>query len=78
MQNIQTLVSTKYQVVIPRKIRKKTGIKPGQRLVVHLSGEQIILSPKRSWPGGYLKNLQGKLGVRDTNKYLSRERETWE
>lgn len=74
---MQTLVSTKYQVVIPRKIRKKIGVKPGQRLVVHLSGEQIILSPKRSWPSGYLKSLQGKLGIKDVNKYLLRERGTW-
>jgi AbrB family looped-hinge helix DNA binding protein len=29
----ETIISTKYQVVIPKKIREKYRIKPGQRVI---------------------------------------------
>lgn len=38
-------MSSNGQVVIPIKIREKTGAKPGMRFLVSIDGESIILKP---------------------------------
>lgn len=53
---VQTLVNVKYQVVIPKAIRKKIQIKPGQKMNVEVAGEKVILSKAQTkkqleWPG---------------------------
>ena len=47
-------VSTKYQVVIPKEIRRTVGLKPGQRLMVYAKGPIIYLIPEAS-----LSSLRG-------------------
>lgn len=73
----ETLVSTKYQVVIPKVVRKKIRVKPGQRLDVSTSGDKIILSPKRKWPDYYFKALKDDWKGVDIDKYLEEERNSW-
>ncbi len=41
----QTTVSSKYQVVIPKEIRERTGLRPGQKLSVIATGAVIQLVP---------------------------------
>jgi AbrB family looped-hinge helix DNA binding protein len=80
----QTLVSTKYQVVIPKEVRKKIQVKPGQRLNIDTKGNQIILSPAQGkqawiWPDDYIKNLRGLWkNTKDVEKYLEEERNSWD
>lgn len=50
----QVLVSSKYQVVIPKDIRRQFKIKPGQRLSFIATGATIRLVPSRS-----LSSLRG-------------------
>ena len=40
-----TTVSSKYQVVIPKEIRERMAIKPGQKLSVIAKGRIIYLVP---------------------------------
>lgn len=75
---IQTLVSSKYQIVIPKKVRKQIPVKPGQRLNVYLAGDQIILSPKRNWPNDYLKDLRGLWRNIDIKTFVELERNSWD
>lgn len=80
----QTLVSTKYQVVIPKEVRKKIKLAPGQKMNVNLVGDQIILSPaktetKLNWPEDHLKKLKGLWkSSSDIEKYLEEEDKSWE
>lgn len=74
---IQTLVSSKYQIVIPKKIRQKISVKPGQKLNVYLAGDQIILVPNRRWPEDYLKDLRGLWKNIDIKTFLDEERSSW-
>lgn len=76
----QTLVSTKYQVVIPKEIRRKANIKPGQKLNVYLAKDQIILTPKKNWPEDYLndKSLRKIWEGIDVKAYIDEERNSWE
>lgn len=76
----QTLVSTKYQIVIPKEIRKKANIKPGQKLNVYLAQDQIILTPRKKWPDAYLndKNLRSVWEGVDVKAYIDEERNSWD
>lgn len=80
---IQTSVSTKYQVVIPKEARKKLKIQPGQKLNVNVSGEQIILSrtitkTKWNWPRDHINKLGGIWKPEEIDKYLDEERNSWD
>ncbi len=74
---LQALVSSKYQIVIPKKVRKILSVKPGQRLNVYLAGDQIILSVKRRWPDDYLKELRGLWKKIDIKTFIDEERDSW-
>lgn len=75
---LQGLVSTKYQIVIPKKIRQKARIKSGQRLNIYLAGEQIILSPTKNWPEDYIKDLRSLWKKIDIHTFLNQERDSWD
>ena len=80
---IQTLVNVKYQVVIPKEARKKINLKPGQKMNVEVMGEKVVLSKIRkktewSWPGDYIKRLGGIWKDVDIDKYLDKERNSWD
>ena len=47
-------VSPKYQVVIPKQVREKLRLKPGQKLFIYELDGTIRLEPPRS-----LKDLRG-------------------
>ncbi|MBI3666085.1 MAG: AbrB/MazE/SpoVT family DNA-binding domain-containing protein [Acidobacteria bacterium] len=52
-------VSSKYQVVIPRSVRRSLGIQPGQRFQVLLYANHIEFIPVRrmSQMRGFLKGI---------------------
>ena len=41
------LISTKYQIVIPKEVRRQLGLKPGQRMTFINVGSIIHLVPDR-------------------------------
>lgn len=55
-------VSPKFQVVIPRQIRKRMGLEPGMRLHVYNHEDRVEFIPVRS-----PKSLRGILKGMDTN-----------
>jgi len=59
----QATISTKYQVVIPKKVRDKTGIKPGQKVQVIPYMGRIELIPVRNIKDsrGFLKEIDTKV-----------------
>ena len=42
---MQVIVSPKYQIVIPKEIRNKIGLRKGQRMHISVKGKSIILLP---------------------------------
>jgi len=72
-------VSTKGQVVIPLEVRRKLGIRAGDRLViVSGDGEALIMKAQRYAESlrGMGKGLYGKTRE-EIDAYLRGERETW-
>ena len=45
---MQTTISSKYQVVIPKPVRERLGLKPRQKLTVLEKDGMVILVPERS------------------------------
>ena len=54
-------ISPKYQVVIPKRVRQRMGLKPGQKLEVLDSGGHLELVPVRN-----IKELRGTARGIDT------------
>ena len=44
----QAVLSTKYQLVIPREIRQRLGLHSGQRMIFLVKGNVITLVPERA------------------------------
>lgn len=73
-----TKISDKYQVVIPKSVRKQLALKQGQALHVYALREGVLLSPVKRWPDEYLgsqADLRGKINWADA---LAEERASWD
>jgi AbrB family looped-hinge helix DNA binding protein len=71
-------VNSRYQISIPRIARQQLNVKKGDRLLIDVQGNMIILVPQ---PDDYVAHLTGLHKEVwqdvDTDKYLRREREAW-
>jgi len=74
----ETLISTKYQVVIPKNVRKSMSLKPGQKLYVYMADNQIVLTQKNNWPEDHLAALKGLWKNIHATNFLKSERDSWE
>jgi len=63
-------VSPKFQIVIPKEIRQKLEIKPGQKLQVFQSGNRIeyIIIKNISTARGFLKGIDTDI-TREGDRY---------
>lgn len=43
---METTVSTKGQVVLPQRARRKLGLRPGTKLECRIDGGSVVLTPK--------------------------------
>jgi AbrB family looped-hinge helix DNA binding protein len=71
----EATLSSKNQIVIPREARKALGLKPGDKLLVVLQGDNIIVLQK---PKSYRKAITGIGRGLYPPDYLKKERESWE
>lgn len=72
-------VSSKYQIVIPKKVREVLGLRPGDRFLITLEDEKVVM---RLRPRSYARHLRGLHkevweGL-DATEYVRKERERWE
>ena len=63
-------VSPKFQVVIPRTVRERLGIRAGQRMMVIPIGDHIMLVPERP-----IEEARGSLRGMDVSGYREEEDE---
>jgi AbrB family looped-hinge helix DNA binding protein len=59
----QTIISTKYQVVIPRKIREQYHLKPGQKVVFipYKNSLRVVIVPPISEGYGFLEGIDSSI-----------------
>lgn len=61
-------ISPKYQIAIPKQIREKHHIKPGERLILMSIGDRIEMVPERK-----IEDLKGVLAGMDTDPGREKE-----
>ncbi len=68
---MEVVVSPKYQIVIPKEIRKQIGLKHGQKFQVITKERIISLIPDRDikYFRGFLKGMDNK-GIREEEERL--------
>ena len=76
----QVTVSPKYQIVIPKKVRRKLNVKPGDKVLVGIENKnKAIISPKKkSWAQESLGIAKEAWKNINTTKYLEDLRNEWE
>ena len=67
-------LSSKSQIVIPREVRQRLGLKPGDRVILAVRGDTAIMIRK---PKKYAESLAGIMKGMYPPDYLKRERESW-
>ncbi|MBU1169188.1 MAG: AbrB/MazE/SpoVT family DNA-binding domain-containing protein [Proteobacteria bacterium] len=65
---METTISSKYQVVIPKQVREHLNLKPKQKLTVIEKDRMLILIPQVS-----LDDLRGIAAGIDTNDYRDKK-----
>jgi len=72
-------LSSRHQVVIPKKVRKELGLHAGDQLVVEIEGEKVVLHPRPKNYTNYMLGLGKKVWQNiDATEYVRKERESWE
>jgi len=75
----KTIISDKYQIVIPKAVREALKLKKRQILHVYqVDDGSVLLTPEKKWPDDYIgsqKDIWGKINVAE---YLRAERDSWD
>lgn len=74
-------ISSKRQITVPATFCKALGIKPGEKVLLEIVGDKIIISPQtKSYTellSGCLRDIYGRT-KEEIELYLRRERASWE
>jgi AbrB family looped-hinge helix DNA binding protein len=71
----EATLSSKYQITIPREMRRALGLKAGDKLLVVVLENSMIVLKKPKSLAGTVKGIGKGLYPAD---YLKRERQSWE
>jgi len=71
----EATLSTKNQIVIPREAREALQVKPGDKLVVVVRGDRVIILQK---PKSHHAAIRGIGHGIYSRAYLQKERRSWE
>jgi AbrB family looped-hinge helix DNA binding protein len=71
----EATLSAKNQIVVPREAREALQVKPGDKLVVVVRGERVIVLQK---PKAHHAAIRGLARGVYSNSYLQRERRSWD
>jgi AbrB family looped-hinge helix DNA binding protein len=71
----EVTISSKNQIVIPREVREKLGVKSGDKLIVVVQGDRVIVMQK---PKSYRKAITGLARGLYPSDYLEKERDSWD
>ncbi len=71
----ESTLSSKNQIVIPRAAREALGVKAGDKLLVVVRGDKVIVLQK---PKAHHAAIRGLTSRRYAGGYLEEERRGWE
>jgi AbrB family looped-hinge helix DNA binding protein len=70
----EATLSTKNQIVVPKEAREALGVKPGDKLLVVVEGDSVIVLQK---PKSYSSAIRGLGRGLYPEGYLEKERKNW-
>jgi AbrB family looped-hinge helix DNA binding protein len=70
----EATLSSKNQIVIPREAREALGLKPGDKVLVVVSSDKVLVLQK---PKSYRVALRGIARGIYPEDYLKQERQSW-
>ncbi len=73
----EATLSSKYQVTLPMDVVRALGLKGGEKLIVHLSGDHVVIMPKpENWADYWMGRLKGVYGdtKEEVDQYLAEVR----
>lgn len=72
-------VSSKYQIVIPKRVREELGVRPGDRFLIAVEDGKVVMRLRPRSYARYLRGLHKEVwrGL-DATEYVRRERESWD
>lgn len=77
-QSTSVKVSSRYQIALPSVARKQLGIEAGDRLLVDVQGDVIVLLPKPENYVTYMAGLHKEVWQNvESTVYLNEERAAW-
>ena len=71
----EATLSAKNQIVIPREAREALQVKPGDKLLVVVRGERVIVLQK---PKSHRAAIRGLARGVYPSTYLKKERQSWD
>jgi AbrB family looped-hinge helix DNA binding protein len=71
----EATLSSKNQIVVPREAREALGVRPGDKLLIVVRGNTVVILPRpRSWT----KAVRGLAAEPYPADYIKRERDSWD
>jgi AbrB family looped-hinge helix DNA binding protein len=71
----EVTISGKNQIVIPREAREALGVKAGDKLIVVVRGDRVVILQK---PKSYHAAIRGLAPALYSRDHLQKERQSWE
>ena len=71
----EATLSAKNQIVIPREAREALQVKPGDKLVVVVRGDRVIVLER---PKSHHAAIRGLAHGKYSKSYLEKERQSWD
>ncbi|MDQ1470344.1 MAG: hypothetical protein QOJ99_1824 [Bryobacterales bacterium] len=71
----EAALSSKNQIVVPREAREALGVHAGDKLLIVVRGDTVVILPR---PGSWTKALRGLAKEVYPSGYLDEERAGWE
>jgi AbrB family looped-hinge helix DNA binding protein len=70
----ESTLSAKNQIVIPKEAREALGVKAGDRLLIGVRGNRVIVLKK---PKAHHTAIRGLAEETYSDSYLEKERQSW-
>jgi AbrB family looped-hinge helix DNA binding protein len=71
----EATLSSRNQIVVPREAREALGVHAGDKLLIVVRGNTVVILPRpRSWT----KALRGLANEPYPESYLNKERDSWD
>ena len=71
----EATLSSKNQIVVPKEAREALGVSSGDKLLIVVRGDSVVILPR---PRSFAKALRGLVKPAAAEDYLAQERASWD